>query len=72
MRSLGLHQLRRSCASIAANLAEGCARGGDLDFARFVNVQPPRRQKLTITCCCSRLTIHGRFRLSTTFEQVPK
>ena len=31
-------QLRRSCASISANLAEGCARGGDVDFARFVNV----------------------------------
>jgi four helix bundle protein len=31
-------QLRRSCASIAANIAEGCARGGDIDFARFINV----------------------------------
>jgi four helix bundle protein len=31
-------QLRRSCASIAANSADGCARGGDIDFARFVNV----------------------------------
>ena len=31
-------QLRRSCASVAANLAEGCARGGDIDFARFVTV----------------------------------
>ncbi len=31
-------QLRRSCASIPANLAEGSARGGDRDFARFVNV----------------------------------
>ncbi|MEX0613676.1 MAG: four helix bundle protein, partial [Pirellulales bacterium] len=31
-------QLRRSSASIPANLAEGCARGGDIDFARFVNV----------------------------------
>jgi four helix bundle protein len=31
-------QMRRSCASISANLAEGCARGGDVDFARFVNV----------------------------------
>src|SRR3954453_14553998 len=31
-------QLRRSCASIPANLAEGCARGGDIDFARFVNM----------------------------------
>jgi four helix bundle protein len=31
-------QLRRSCASISANLAEGCARGGDIDFAGSVNV----------------------------------
>ncbi len=31
-------QLRRSCASVAANLAEGCARAGDSDFARFVNI----------------------------------
>jgi four helix bundle protein len=31
-------QLRRSCASIPANIAEGCARGGDVEFARFVNV----------------------------------
>jgi four helix bundle protein len=30
-------QLRRSCASISANLAEGCARATDVDFARFVN-----------------------------------
>lgn len=31
-------QLRRSCASVPANLAEGCARSGDVDFARFVNI----------------------------------
>jgi four helix bundle protein len=31
-------QLRRSCASVPANLAEGCARGGDADFARFVTI----------------------------------
>jgi four helix bundle protein len=31
-------QLRRSCASAPANLAEGCARGCDVDFARFVNI----------------------------------
>jgi four helix bundle protein len=31
-------QLRRSCSSIPANLAEGCGRSGDNDFARFVNI----------------------------------
>ena len=31
-------QLRRSCASIPANIAEGCARGGDVEFARFVTI----------------------------------
>jgi four helix bundle protein len=31
-------QLRRSCSSVPANLAEGCGRGGDKDFARFVTI----------------------------------
>jgi four helix bundle protein len=31
-------QLRRSVASIPANLAEGCGRGSDQDFARFVQI----------------------------------
>jgi four helix bundle protein len=31
-------QLRRGTASIAANLAEGCGRGSDQDFARFVQM----------------------------------
>jgi four helix bundle protein len=31
-------QLRRSCSSVPANLAEGCGRSGDTDFARFVNI----------------------------------
>jgi four helix bundle protein len=30
-------QMRRSSASVAANLAEGCGRTGDGDFHRFVN-----------------------------------
>jgi four helix bundle protein len=31
-------QLRRSCASIAANLAEGCGRKGDAELARFCSI----------------------------------
>ena len=31
-------QLRRCCASIPANLAEGCGRHGDMDFARFCSI----------------------------------
>jgi four helix bundle protein len=31
-------QLRRSTASVAANLAEGCGRGSEQDFGRFVQI----------------------------------
>ena len=31
-------QLRRAAVSIEANLAEGCGRGTDADFARFVQL----------------------------------
>jgi four helix bundle protein len=31
-------QLRRSAASIPANLAEGCGRSGDVEFGRFVQI----------------------------------
>jgi four helix bundle protein len=31
-------QLRRSAASIPANIAEGCGRSGDLEFSRFVRI----------------------------------
>lgn len=32
------NQIRRSCVSIPSNIAEGCARGTDKDFARFVQI----------------------------------
>ena len=31
-------QLRRSSASVAANLAEGCGRNGDAELARFSSI----------------------------------
>jgi len=31
-------QLRRSCSSIPANIAEGCGRNGDAEFARFCSI----------------------------------
>ncbi len=31
-------QIRRSCASIPANIAEGCGRGGDAELGRFLRI----------------------------------
>ena len=31
-------QIRRSCSSIPANIAEGCGRDGDAEFARFLHI----------------------------------
>jgi four helix bundle protein len=32
------NQLRRSCASIPTNIAEGCGRGSDADFKHFLQI----------------------------------
>jgi four helix bundle protein len=32
------NQIRRSCASIPANIAEGCGRNSDADFYRFLQI----------------------------------
>ena len=33
-----INQMRRSAVSIACNIAEGCGRGSDPDFARFLQM----------------------------------
>lgn len=33
-----ISQIRRCCISIESNLAEGCGRDGDKEFARFVDI----------------------------------
>lgn len=31
-------QIRRACVSIPGNIAEGCGRGGDAEFGRFLQI----------------------------------
>lgn len=43
-------QIRRSCASIPANIAEGCGRGSNADMARFLQVALGLASELSTIC----------------------
>jgi four helix bundle protein len=60
-------QLRRSSSSIPANLAEGCGRNGDAEFARFCSMAMGSASELEYHLLLARdLTLIG----STEYEAV--
>lgn len=47
-------QMRRAAASIPTNLAEGCCRSGDADFARFAQIAMGSAGELKYQCVLAR------------------
>ena len=43
-------QLRRASASVPANIAEGCCRNGDAEFARFLHIAMGSASELEYHC----------------------
>ncbi len=47
-------QIRRSCVSIPANIAEGCGRNGDAELARFLQISMGSASELEYHLLLSR------------------
>ncbi|CAN5660175.1 four helix bundle protein [soil metagenome] len=47
-------QIRRSAASIPANIAEGCGPGGDAEFARYLHIALGSATELESHCMLAR------------------
>jgi four helix bundle protein len=44
-------QIRRSSASIGANIAEGCGRRSDRELARFLPIARGERDRVSLAAC---------------------
>ena len=45
------NQIRRASVSILSNIAEGCGRDSDAEFARFAQIAMVRQVKWNTSCC---------------------
>ncbi|MCP4246416.1 MAG: four helix bundle protein [bacterium] len=69
-------QMRRSAASVPANIAEGCCRRGDVEFARFLQIAMASASELDYHCLLAHdlgfLTVEGHIRLAEMVTEVKR
>ena len=69
-------QIRRSAASIATNIAEGCGRESERDFARFLSIAAGSASEteyhLLLAADLTYLTQHDYIRINALIQEVRK